>query len=144
MTSDRSDNLKQIAQDFIDAFNAGDWARFRAPLTPDLSYEETGTGRRVDDPDTYVQLCQGWKQAFPDVKGTIRNVVGAGNTVVQEILWEGTQDGELPTPNGTLPPSGRRIMTPAVLWYVFENEQMREIHHHLDVMGMMQQLGVMP
>ena len=91
-----------------------------------------------------MQLCQGWKQAFPDAKGTIRNMVSAGETVVQEVLWEGTQDGDLPGPTGTLPASGRQIMVPATLWLTFQGEQVREIHHHIDMMGMMQQLGVMP
>jgi len=90
-----------------------------------------------------VQLCQEWKQAFPDAKGIVRNMVSTGNTIVQEVLWEGTQDGDLPGPDGTLPASGRRIMVPATLWLTFQGDQIREIHHHIDMMGMMQQLGVM-
>jgi steroid delta-isomerase-like uncharacterized protein len=141
MTSQQS--LTQVAQHVIEAFNAGDWQRFKAPLAANVNYEETGTQRRVHDAEAYVQLCQGWKQAFPDAKGIIRNVVSSGNMVVQEVLWEGTQDGDLPTPTGTLPASGRRIMVPATLWLTFQGEQVREIHHHIDMMGMMQQLGVM-
>ena len=141
MTSQQS--LTQVAQDVIEAFNAGDWQRFKAPLAANVNYEETGTQRRIHDAEAYVQLCQGWKQAFPDAKGIIRNVVSSGNMVVQEVLWEGTQDGDLPTPTGTLPASGRRIMVPATLWLTFQGEQVREIHHHIDMMGMMQQLGVM-
>ena len=143
MTTQQSKNLTQVAQDVIEAFNAGDWERFKAPLAADVMYEETGTQRRVQDADAYVQLCQGWKQAFPDAKGTIRNVVSTGNTVVQEVLWEGTQDGDLPGPSGTLPASGRRIMVPAIVWLTFQGDQVREIHHHIDMMVMMQQLGVM-
>ena len=141
MTSQQS--LTQLAQDFIEAFNATDWTRFKATLAADVNYEETGTQRRVQGADAYVQLCQGWKQAFPDAKGTIRNMVGAGNIVVQEVLWEGTQDGDLPGPTGTLPASGRRIMVPASVWLTFQGDQIREVHHHIDMMGMMQQLGVM-
>jgi steroid delta-isomerase-like uncharacterized protein len=143
MTTQQSKDLTQVAQGIIEAFNTADWARFKAPLAANVIYEETGTQRRVQDADAYVQLCQGWKHAFPDAKGTIRNVVSTGNTVVQEVLWEGTQDGDLPTPTGTLPASGRRIMVPATLWLTFQGDQVREIHHHIDMMGMMQQLGVM-
>ena len=143
MTTQQSKDLTQVAQNFMEAFNTDDWTRFKATLAADVVYEETGTQRRVQDADAYVQLCQGWKQAFPDAKGTTRNVVSSGNTVVEEVLWEGTQDGELPAPGGTLPASGRRIMVPATLWLTFQGEQIREIHHHIDMMGMMQQLGVM-
>jgi predicted ester cyclase len=86
MTTQQSKDLTQVAQGIIEAFNTDDWAHFKAPLAANVIYEETGTQRRVQDADAYVQLCQGWKQAFPDAKGTIRNVVSTSNTVVQEIL----------------------------------------------------------
>ncbi len=34
-------------------------------------------------------------------------------------------------------------MVPATIWLTFQGEQVREIHHHIDMMGMIQQLGVM-
>jgi len=143
MTSQQSNDLTQVAQDFMEAFSSGDWTRFKRTLAANVVYEETGTQRRVHDADAYVQLCQGWKRAFPNAKGIVRNMVSTGNTIVQEVLWEGTQDGDLPGPDGTLPASGRRIMVPATLWLTFQGDQIREIHHHIDMMGMMQQLGVM-
>jgi DNA-binding NarL/FixJ family response regulator len=63
---------RAAAADLIDAFNQADWERFRSRVTDDVVYEETGTGRRVDDADTYVELCQGWRRALPDCRGTIR------------------------------------------------------------------------
>jgi steroid delta-isomerase-like uncharacterized protein len=143
MMSQQSKDFTQVAQDLIEAFNTSDWARFKAPLAADVVYEETGTERRIQGADAYVQVSKDWKQAFPDAKGTIRNRLSSGNAVVQEVLWEGTQTGALPTPSGTLPPSGRRVMVPAIVWLTFQGDQIQEVHHHIDVMGMMQQLGVM-
>jgi steroid delta-isomerase-like uncharacterized protein len=137
-------NLIERANDWLDAFNAADWQRFAAGMTPDVVYEETGTGRRVDGVDAYVQLCQVWRQAFPDVRGEIRNVVASGNTVVQEVLWEGTHTGTLEGPAGPLPPSGKRIAVPASLWITFSGDQGKEVHHHLDVLSMLGQIGVLP
>jgi steroid delta-isomerase-like uncharacterized protein len=143
MTSRQLNDLPQIARDFIEAFNTDDWARFKALLAANLVYEESGTGRRTENADAYVQLTREWKQAFPDARGTIRNSLSSGNTVAQEVLWEGTQTGALPTLTGTLPPSGRRVMVPATLWLTFQGDRIKEMHHHIDIMGMMQQLGVM-
>jgi steroid delta-isomerase-like uncharacterized protein len=143
MAGERQDLIKR-ADGFIEAFNAGDWQRFAAALAPDVVYEETGTQRRAEGVDAYVQLGQGWKQAFPDARGAIRNVVASGDTVVQEITWEGTQTGTLEGPGGPLPPSGRRVTVPASLWITFSGDQMREIHHHLDVLSMLGQLGALP
>jgi steroid delta-isomerase-like uncharacterized protein len=112
MTGTPTKNLAQVAEALIAAFNAGDWAQFRAALAPDVVYEETGTQRRTQNADEYLQLVEGWKQALPDAKGTIRNVVSSGNTVVLEITWTGNT--------------------------------IQEVHHHLDVLSMLQQLGALP
>jgi len=143
MAGEQQDLIKR-ADGFIDAFNAGDWQRFAEDLAPDLVYEETGTQRRTDGVDAYVQLSQGWKQAFPDARGAIRNVVASGNTVVQEITWEGTQTGALEGLGGSLPPSGKRVNVLASLWISFSGDQVREIHHHLDVLGLLGQLEALP
>ena len=65
-------DINQAAADLTHAFNDADWDRFRNRLAPELVYNETGTGRRAEGVDAYLALCQGWKEAMPDVSGTIR------------------------------------------------------------------------
>ena len=144
MTTEQRKDLTGIAETTITAFNTSDWAQFRAALAPDVIYQETGTGRRAESADAYVQLLQGWKQAFPDAIGTIRNVVAHGNTVVQELEWTGTQTGDMATPGGILPASGKQIAVLASLWYTIQGDTIQEVHHHLDIMTMLQQLGAIP
>jgi steroid delta-isomerase-like uncharacterized protein len=144
MTTEQSKDVTSIAEATMTAFNTSDWAQFRAALAPDVIYQETGTGRRAESADAYLQLLQGWKQAFPDATGTIRNVVAQGNTVVQELEWTGTQTGDMPTPAGVLPASGKRIAVLASLWYTIQGDTIKEVHHHLDIMTMMAQLGAIP
>ena len=137
-------DLTQAAAELIDAFNDADWERFRAVLAPDAVYAETGTGRRVEGEDAYVELCQGWKDALPDVRGTIRGAVAGDDTVAQELLWEGTQTGPMQTPGGILEPSGAQISVEASLWVRFEGDKAREVHHYLDVLTLLQQIGAIP
>ena len=113
-------------------------------LSPDVVYAETGTGRRVEGADGYVQLCQGWKEALPDVRGTIRGAIAGEGSVAQELLWEGTHSGPMQTPGGTLAPSGARISVEASLWARFEGDQVHEVHHYLDVLTLLQQIGATP
>jgi steroid delta-isomerase-like uncharacterized protein len=134
----------RAAADLIDAFNEGDWDRFRSHLKDDAVYEESGTGRRVEDAGTYVELCQGWRRALPDCRGTIRTELADGPVVAQEIAWEGTQDGPLETPAGTLPASGRRIEVVASVWYRFDGDRIAEVRHHLDVLTLLGQVGALP
>ena len=69
-TNPRKDPTK-VADELVDALNRGDWERLRAQVTQDIVYQETGTGQRVQGVDAYLQLCQGWKQVFADVRGTV-------------------------------------------------------------------------
>jgi steroid delta-isomerase-like uncharacterized protein len=137
-------DLTQVSADLIDAFNEADWPRFRGVLSPDAVYAETGTGRRVEGADAYVELCQGWKEALPDVRGTIRGAIAAEDMVAQEILWEGTHTGPMQTPGGTLAPSGAQIRLEASLWARFDGGKVREVHHYLDVLTLLQQIGAIP
>ena len=137
-------DLAQAATDLIGAFNEADWERFRGLLAPDAVYAETGTGRRVQGADAYLQLVQAWKDAFPDVSGTVNQTIVSGDTVAQELRWDGTHTGPMQTPAGTLEPTGRRISTEASLWSRFEDGLVREVHHYLDVMMLLLQIGAIP
>jgi steroid delta-isomerase-like uncharacterized protein len=130
--------------DLIEAFNVADWDRLQDNLAGDVLYTETGTGRRVEGATAYVQLCQGWKEAFPDVTGTVTNAVARADLAVLEIRWEGTHSGPLETPAGTVPPSGNRIVVDSTFWTLYDGDRIQEIHHHLDVLAMLQQIGVLP
>jgi len=134
----------RVARENIEAFNAGDWQRVKATLAPDSVYDEVGTQRRLQGADEIVQALQGWKQAMPDAKGTITNAIASGNTVTQEITWEGTQTGPLMGPSGSLPASGKRQVTRAAWIATIQGDQIKESHHYFDMMSLLQQIGAAP
>jgi steroid delta-isomerase-like uncharacterized protein len=137
-------DIVHAAADLIDAFNEADWERFRAVIADDIVYAETGTGRRVEGADAYVELVRGWKAALPDVRGTISGELAGPGTVAQEVHWEGTHTGPMQTPGGTLEASGARVSVEASLWYRFDDDRAREVHHYLDVLTLLQQIGAIP
>ena len=140
MASQQEDRLRR-AEEVVEAYNNGDWERFRASHAPDVVYEEVGTGQRAEGMDEYMQLLEGWQQAIPDGAAMIRRTVQSGDTVVMELVWKGTQTGDLQTPGGTVPASGRQIEVEATMWSDFEGDQVRKTRHYLDIMTMLQQLG---
>jgi steroid delta-isomerase-like uncharacterized protein len=144
MSSKAEKDPTKVAEGVIDAFNRSDWESVRSSVAEDIVYQETGTGRRIQGVDAYLELCQGWKQVFADGAGTVRNMVASGDTVAQEVIWEGTHTGPLTGPGGTLPPTGRRVPVTATMWYMIEGGRVREIHHHIDLLTMLQGLGAMP
>src|SRR4051812_24082542 len=78
-------DLRETAADLIDAFNQADWERFRSRLAPDIVYVETGTGRRLEGADAYVDACRAWRTALPDVHGTVLAELAGENLVAQEL-----------------------------------------------------------
>ena len=137
-------DLARAAADILDAFGALDWDRFESLLAPDVVYFETGTGLRMNGAPAYVRHCQAWKEAFPDYHGTVRRVVVSADTVVQEILWEGTHTGPWQAPGATLPPSGQRVSVDASMWLRFEGGKAKEMRHHVDSLTFLQQIGALP
>ena len=143
-TQSRARDATAVATELVEAFNVGDWERLRATLHPNVVYEETGTQRRVAGADAYVRLCQAWKESFPDARGAVQATITSDQRVAQEVLWEGTHGGPLPVPGGSVSPSGKRISVRGSMWYTIADGRAREIHHHLDVMALMQQIGAIP
>ena len=141
LVASQQEDRSRRAEEVVEAYNNGDWERFRASHAPDVVYEEVGTGQRAEGMDEYMQLLEGWQQAIPDGAATIRRTVQSGDTVVMELVWKGTQTGDLQTPGGTVPASGRQIEVEATMWSDFEGDQVRKTRHYLDIMTLLQQLG---
>ncbi|TMC76559.1 MAG: ester cyclase [Chloroflexi bacterium] len=134
----------QLAKQNVEAFGKGDWASFKAPLSADAVYEELATQRRTQGPDAIVEISKGWRQAFPDAKGTITKAVESGDTVVLEIIWEGTHNGELKSAMGSIPATYKRVKIPAVQVVTFKGDKIAETKHYFDLMTILAQIGALP
>ena len=138
-----TDKIK-LAKEGIEAFNDGDWERFAAPLSSDAVYEELATQRKVQGPAQIVEASKGWKEAFPDAKGTITKVTEGADTVVLEITWQGTHTGDLVSPMGVVPPSRKHVNLSAVQVVRFKGDKVIETRHFFDLMTMLAQIGALP
>ncbi len=137
-------DLIRLARDAVDAFNKSDWDRFRAQLTANTVYNEHGTQRSLNGPDEITEAMQGWKQAMPDVKGTVTNSFASGNTVTLEVTWKGTQTGPFVSPSGTLPASGKSQTTPAAWIIEYDGDKIEESRQYFDMVTLLTQIGAMP
>ncbi len=136
--------LINTAHGVVDAFNHSDWERSAALLARDSLYNEVGTQRRLQGSTEIIQALQGWKEAMPDVKGTVTNAFAASGKVVLEVTWEGTHTGPLAGPSGTIPASGKRQVTPSAWVFEFEGDKIRESRNYFDMLSFLQQIGALP
>jgi len=130
-----------VARENMEAFNAGDWERFKATLGDGVVYDEHATQRHLVGDGPIVDALRSWREAFPDATGRIERALADNRTVALEITWEGTHSGPLHTPSGDIAPSNRRISVKAAQVLDVENGKICENHHYFDLMGFLQQIG---
>ena len=135
-----ADKPIELLKKNIEAFNQGDFETFGSTFARNGRYEEHGTGRVTSSRDEEVELTRGWRDAFPDARGTIRNIFASGDQAVAEITWEGTHKGNLDGPAGTIPPSGKRITVPASMVVKVRDGEITESHHYFDMSTLVDQI----
>ena len=137
-------DLIQAARDVVEAFNASDWEGSRAAMTSDCVYDEVGTSRRLQGVGEIIPCFEEWKEAMPDIRGTVTNACATGNTVVLEVTWKGTHTGPMKGPSGAVPATGKQQTTRSSWIMDFEGGKISESRHYFDMLSFMQQLGLLP
>jgi steroid delta-isomerase-like uncharacterized protein len=133
-----------VARVSVECFSAGDFERLRSLYAEDSYEEEHATQRRVEGPDAQVDVARGWKQAFPDGRGTVERAYVDGNTVTLEITWEGTQTAPMRTPDGQeLPPSNQHVSVKACQVMEIQEGRIKATRHYFDLLTILQQIGAM-
>ena len=81
---------------------------------------------------------------FPDPFAPITAMRSAGNTVISEVMWTGTQKGELATPTGVVPPSNREVRLSAVMISRVQDGKIVSTREWFDFFQMLQQIDALP
>lgn len=88
----------------------------------------------------YKQVGYAFLAGFPDINVTILDQIEEDGKVVSRVRWAGTHTGEF---NG-IPPTGRPFHNEDITIDYVADGQIKERWTIGDLMGMMQQLGVIP
>jgi predicted ester cyclase len=120
------------------------WDDYKAGLDPAASYEEVATRQRAEGVEEYVKAVQRWWRAFSDLKVTLINGFDSGDMVVAEVEWEGTHNGPLETPFGTIQATNKRGRSRAVIIARIKNDKIVETRHYFDLLTVLEQMGAVP
>lgn len=116
--------------DLIDEFVAEEYEHHNPSLPPELQH-----GRA-----NFQQIVMMFFSAFPDLQGTIEDLIAEDDKVVARLRWRGTHGGELMG----IPASGNPVDFSVMEIYRIAGGKMVEGWAALDVMNLMQQLGAIP
>ena len=137
-------NNGELARTIYDRFNRNDLAGVLELATEDWAGVAHHVGMSFAGKDGFMQFLQGFKGAFPDCAVTITNQVLAGDQIVNEISWVGSNTGPLQTPTGALPPTGRSVHSVACEVWRIKDGKLAEIHNYQDGTAILAQLGLLP
>lgn len=137
-----SNELIEAAKAPVIAYGEKDWEKVRTTVTPNYSYDEVATHRKVEGIDQVLEIWKGWATAFPDSKATFHDAHVSGNTVVLELSWKGTQTGPMATPDGEVPATGKSLDMRAVQINEIRDGKVTSTRQYFDLATMMSQLGL--
>ncbi len=133
------DNKAIVRRLIEEGFNQRNLAIFDELYAPDFVYHLGSTAIQGREP--YKQFTLMSFTSFPDVRFTIEDQVAEADEVVTRWTWRGTHQG----PFQGIPPTGKHVMVTGVgINHFAANGKIVENWTNMDVLGLLQQLGVVP
>jgi steroid delta-isomerase-like uncharacterized protein len=128
---------KALVRRFVEEFwNQGNMATADELMAGDAEIHMP-TGETLDL-DELKGFNAAWRESFPDWHSTFEELIAEGDRVAERWTGRGTHLGELMG----IPPTGKRVEGPGSVFYRIAGGKIVEFRGQLDMMGMMQQLGV--
>ena len=122
-----------------DGYNAGNMAVIDELFATEFVNHDP-SAPTVRDLEGLKQLILAQHAAFADVRTTIEDLVADGDKVVKRFIVRGTHTGDF---NG-IPATGKQFTLEGIDILRLVNGKIQEIWIGYDMLGVLQQLGVMP
>jgi steroid delta-isomerase-like uncharacterized protein len=140
--TDRSERQKAIFRRFAEeAWNNGNLDVVAETFTEDYHAHATDPAHDVHGAEGHRAFIAMFRRAFPDVHITFEQLLSDGEFVVAHMNWTGTHTGE---PYMGIPASGKNVAVEVIGINRFRGDKVVEAWGVVDVLGMLQQLGVIP
>ena len=91
-------------------------------------------------PESVKQFVTAARTAFPDILISVEEIITEGEKVATRYTWRGTQKGPL----WNIPPTGRQVMVTGILISRLVDGRFAEDWGVVDMLGLVNQLGVVP
>jgi steroid delta-isomerase-like uncharacterized protein len=136
-----SEQNKAIVRRLIEEFwNRGNLSVADQLFTPNYTHHDSSSPDFGHGPESERKRANLYRNAFPDMRLTIEDLIAEGDTVMARWSWHGTHKGDL---NG-IAPTGKPFTISGVTVARLLNGKLAEGHVNWDALGLMQQLGVVP
>jgi predicted ester cyclase len=130
---------------FEEVFNKGDLAVISELFLPGHVGHSASRGPDSRGNEEFGRFVTRFRTAFPDIHATVEDQIAEGDKVVTRFTLHGTQKGELTSPFlGTIAPTGKEVTYTGIVIGRFVDGKIAESWANVDLLGLYQQLGVIP
>ena len=137
MSEQNKTNVRRL---FEEVWNKGHVPVADELFAPAYTHHDSSTPDVGRGPESEKKRVTLYRNAFPDIRFTIEDIITEGETVAARWSCRGTHKGDL---NG-IAPTGKQFHITGVSIARFTNGKMSEGFVNWDALGLMQQLGVVP
>jgi steroid delta-isomerase-like uncharacterized protein len=131
---------KTIARRFAEIYNRGGLAIVDELAGPDLVVSYPLLPEDIHGLQAYKQVLAQFYAAFPDIEASVEEMIAEGEKVVARWTCRGTHRGDFPG----LPATGKTVQWSGMTIYRIVDGKVVEEKGEEDVLGLLQQLGVIP
>jgi steroid delta-isomerase-like uncharacterized protein len=125
----------KIAEDF-------DMAAWSAAFTPDGTFTDYSINVTWQGPGELPEQVENYHRAFPDIHRELYHVYASDNVVVVQLALQGTHDGPLRLPAGTLPATGKTMDAPCCDVFELTDGKIKRFDCYPEGSVILTQLGV--
>jgi steroid delta-isomerase-like uncharacterized protein len=136
-----SENNKAVVRRLIEeVWNKGNLSLVDELLTPNYQHHDLSTPEFGRGPESERKRATLYRNAFPDLRLTIEDIIAEGETVMARWSCRATHKGDL----RGIAPTGKQINLSGITVARLANGKLAEGYVNWDALGLMQQLGVVP
>ncbi len=135
-------DLKELTRKYVDeVWNKGNFDLVEQLVAPDcVTHDPSAPGGELKGPEGIKQLVSMYRNAFPDTRLEIKDLIVEGDKVAARITASGTHKGSLMG----IAPTGKHVSIAGNSITQFRDGKQVESWASYDQLGMLQQLGVVP
>ena len=133
-----SEENKALVRRQEELFSGGNLDVADEIYAPDYVGHDPSNPEDVRGLEAAKRAASDYRQAFPDLRVTVEDLIAEGDRVAARLRFRGTHLGEL----DGIAPTGRRVDCTGIVVSRIEEGRIAEDWANFDDLGMMQQLGV--
>ena len=143
MAEQSATTMKPVLERNIAALNNRDMEAYLANQRPDVEFLLPG-GVVLRGREQVRHYTESLWAAFPDGTLAFGDQVFSDDSAATEVVFTGTHSGPMLTPNGSVPPTGRRVTLRSASILRIKDGLIASEHVYLDQLDLMTQLGLLP